>query len=230
MAYPKIAVIVGLDGLGKTPLINLMRREDPRVETHQLVPDPRKVDPLSLAAREVARWDSAPLAYEDRILIYDRFPWPDDWVYSLLRTDADADVWQGAPGPKHQRLERRMQTLGVRFVFLEPPSWKAYIRKMVENPDPLVRTVQLPLLRGRYTQWLERAQALNVRVMRVTARHFTSDDARTILNWISPDRNNYATGQVCPICETGMLFWHRNGLHCAECRHKVEDCCEGRAQ
>jgi hypothetical protein len=213
-AYPKIGIVIGLDGLGKTPLLELMADLDDRVEVRQLVPDPTDkslADPLVLGMQEVHLWE---MSREDRIFLYDRFPWPDDWVYSSL--NGHRNTWRGAPGSKHQILESRLLAHQVRFVYVEPPPWKEYVRKQIAEPD---RLMTLDALREAYVKYRTfvddyRRRKLPLRVEK--ARFFTKQDAIDILDWISPDRSEIVTGQLCPVCDA-LMYWSRGQSFCPEC-------------
>jgi hypothetical protein len=172
-----IAIMVGIDGAGKTPLLGLIKKEDPTIDIVRLIPDPTKLEPgeaVILALEEVRKWEQSKLS--PRTVLYDRFPRPDDWVYR--------GIW----GPNvdysklHLELDFRMSTLGVKLIYVEPKNMAAYYLRMLRNPDEYLGLYSLPKILYRYRQFLKESTIYPR--LKVKSDWFTERDARMVINFI----------------------------------------------
>jgi hypothetical protein len=126
-----ILILAGIDGLGKTPLANLMRNEayyraggfQGRVQVRQVIKDPRSLTrglAQIHAARETRDWDNM---RPDDLYIYDRFPYPDEYVYGQMTT-AELMTW-------HKWIAQ----YNVKFVYVHPTDLVTYVKHQKEHPD-----------------------------------------------------------------------------------------------
>jgi hypothetical protein len=184
-----IGVLIGMDGLGKTALCEMLDRFV-GVETVRLINDPRALyhgQSLISAARETTRWDSAVNGWAT--LIYDRFPYPDEFIYGDALDNRNLRVtW-----------DLMMQDYDVRFIYVNPPeSMSEYLDMMKERPDNILGDMSTVALKiyHRYNQWLSSTLCS---VLRVNHKHFEEEDARTILEFIRAPRLKGKTTHVMSI-------------------------------
>lgn len=126
----KVIILIGPDGLGKTPLGKMMdEKEGIEYRQVQAAKDPREMTQdaiLESAFLEIDKW-----RHDDRDVtyVYDRFPFPDDWVYQEIsgkKADKIRPVYQSPP-EIHRVLERRMATVGgICYLLIMPRNLKEY--------------------------------------------------------------------------------------------------------
>lgn len=123
-----VTCFVGLDGVGKTPLIgmlaNSLRHDGYDVEVIQTIADPRGMthDEIMTAANKVAvnllvERDDAETRREHKYILLDRFPFPDEYVYGSRGVSAD----------EFFSWDNSVRQLGLRYVLIQPPSVDSYI-------------------------------------------------------------------------------------------------------
>jgi hypothetical protein len=176
----RVGIVVGIDGLGKTPLIELMRQLDPSIEVRCLIKpdeDPRRLRPketLKRAFVEVAEWQRLG---DDKTIIYDRFPWPDEFVYGGLAIDEFEMFdffFSNLPRPP-------------RAIYIYPHSMPVYTTMMARCPDPYFSTHDphvYGLIMQRYNFWREHTR---IRIYSFATEWFTEFQARLALNYICDD-------------------------------------------
>lgn len=135
-----VAIVVGADGLGKTPLVNLLCHLASVVrgiptESRVTVKDPHKLavgEAVQKAFEHVAQWKEEP---DDKLLIYDRFPYPDEWIYGPLLRRQNT-VWDWEEDFNFQRLEALMQEYGkVVYVYVGAGTLEDYLEYTEGRPD-----------------------------------------------------------------------------------------------
>lgn len=180
-----VGIFVGLDQLGKTPLIQLCADIDPRVRKVQLLKDPRTVGPevpIQMAESEVSKWETlhgTPLT-QDLFLLYDRFPYPDDYVYQeFTQQPRKKSLFE----KRLQILEKRMTLVDVGIVYIEPREWGTFAAHIRKNPDSMIPNASwFYLAQRRYEEFL---RSTSIPVKRVKHKFFNENDAIEILEWIA---------------------------------------------
>jgi len=190
-----IAIIVGIDGVGKSALIQILCENNVAVWPHVVVRDPNvaKDAPGSTvlaAAEQIRQWGT--YARENRLHLYDRFPFPDEYVYgplfggSAIR-EQDIDLWDSI-----------IESHGVKFVYISPEGWapndvdrnlEKYCARMAGDPDPHVRVHRPHVAQGildRYDYIRERS---SVPWLLLNYKWFTSSDAQRVFKWIHQTRH-----------------------------------------
>jgi hypothetical protein len=166
-----IGIVIGIDRTGKTPLIELMRQVDPSIVRHQIVDSPNEWRALSKAGREVERWLIA-----SGIWVYDRFPYPDEFVYGDNLKRPDFAHWE-------RRFERSGAT--VKIVYVEPNDLTGFQRRAAEDPDAHFDMTNMDVVLdhiGKYKVWLTQT---TLPVMRVSCdRRFVIGDGRRVVEWL----------------------------------------------
>ena len=191
-----VAIIVGIDGVGKSALIELIKghNRNSYVKAHVVVRDPNvaKDSPGSTvlaAAEQIRQWGT--FSRDNRLHLYDRFPFPDEYVYgplfggSAIR-EQDLDLWDCI-----------MESHGVKFVYIRPEGWdpetstnlEKYCARMADDPDPHVNVhngnVAQKILE-RYENIRERS---SVPWLLLNYKWFTSADAQRVFKWILQPRH-----------------------------------------
>lgn len=177
-----VIILIGPDKIGKTPLLSLMKeaildsKPDRDVRLIKIVDvDPSKLSTEELLKRvrqETYKWQE----YGDRAdFLYDRFPWPDEFVYGPL--------WNP---PRPQQLVDWMELDGelanftppVRFVYAHPTVKTPY----VEDPHLAKLEIEPSMVMRRYSAFLNCSQ--NKILLYPQLGLFTKDNAREILRWL----------------------------------------------
>lgn len=188
-----IAIFVGIDGVGKTSLIDLIVKNFPSVKAHVVVSDPNvaKAQPGSTvraAAEQIRQWGYMGSVMNEYHL-YDRFPFPDEYVYgplfggSAIR-EQDLSLWDAI-----------MVSHEVKFVYIRPETGPGgdltpYCTRMSIDPDPYVRThngnVAQRIL-DRYEYLRERS---SVPWLLLDYQWFELSQARFVFQWIASSNAN----------------------------------------
>jgi hypothetical protein len=123
--------------------------------------------------------------------LYDRFPYPDEFVYgplfggSAIR-ELDLDVWDSI-----------VESHGIKFVYVQPEGWSAgkggnlekYCTRMAADLDPHVSVHNGNVAQGileRYDYIRERS---SVPWLLLNYKWFTNSDASKVLKWIWQPRH-----------------------------------------
>jgi hypothetical protein len=168
VAVVYVGIVVGLDRQGKTTLIGEMKKVLPEVRDRKVVNDPSKhdrVDLLRHSAMHVNSWEKD----EGPPIIYDRFPYPDDFIYGGMATWEEMWSWEDA----------MMRAAKVSLIYVYPPTLTRYMERTQGKIDPhgvaindidvvkgilgryhqFVTHTTFPLLRISSDDWLTEAQA-----------------------------------------------------------------------
>lgn len=145
----KIGIFIGLDMLGKTPLIELVKQQNPmRTLVRQVLKDPRKMTPLEVeraALSEMAEWPK--IKERDCTVLYDRFPYPDEFVYRVGINEIQMYGW-----------ENLLSEWNVTIFYVYSSSYEKYLEKIGDERDPIFPTHEMDLyqkLVRRYDFFLE---------------------------------------------------------------------------
>lgn len=187
-----IAIFCGIDGVGKTPLIRLLEEHSGTlVQAHVVVRDPNvaKSNPGStilVAAEQIRQWGRMS---SNRLHLYDRFPFPDEFVYgplfggSAIR-ELDLDLWDSI-----------MESHGVKFVYVQPEGWdkdrnlEKYCARMASDPDPYVRVHNGNVAQGILERYESIRERSSVPWLLLSYKWFTSNDAQKVLKWLLQTRH-----------------------------------------
>jgi hypothetical protein len=166
-----VGIVVGIDRTGKTPLIRLMQEVDRSISRHRIVEDPDDQRAISKAEREVERW-----GIDSGIWVYDRFPYPDEFVYGTNLKLSDFANW-----------ERKFEHSGatVKVIYVEPNNITLYQQRVAADPDEFFDMTDMNNIvehMGRYKSWLVQTK---LPVMRVSCdRNFVLGDGRRVVEWL----------------------------------------------
>jgi hypothetical protein len=170
-----IGIVIGMDRLGKTALVEMMANADPTVETLHLNLDPRTLgygQSLIWAARQTVDWDDPVMHW--KTLIYDRFPYPDEMVYGIaLQEKRLRETW-----------ELLCAEFEVKIVYVEgPDAISDYMQIVAKDPDEYYGNMGSIVYKAlhAYKAFLKETK---LPVLRVKHKYFTSLDARRILDFI----------------------------------------------
>ena len=189
---PQVGIVIGIDGLGKTPLLNLVEQvakdQGVAVERRRLVDNPHELkegEAIQRAFREIESWGAGG-ENQPRLLLYDRFPYPDEWVYGPLMGRKET-VWDLSF--TFRRMDELLMEHGAKFLYISPPPSpigaspvESYLHAVqeadeyVDNRDPdVVRHIL-----DSYEFFLEYTQCQHARLY---YRQFDEFIARTVLAW-----------------------------------------------
>lgn len=172
-----IAIVVGIDGLGKTPLIELMKEVNPSIEVRK--PIPAKNPELSLnmslleALKESRTW--TPYLQDNRLLIYDRFPYPDAFVY---------DKYSSPDWDLIGRWDDLLLLHGVVLVYVQPWNRLVYLMTKAKDPDEHFDTHEDKVfdeIISRYEQILGNTSLKVIKVTTIPYGQFSRKDAEEVL-------------------------------------------------
>jgi hypothetical protein len=186
-----IVIVVGIDGVGKSPLIRLIETASPYYRALLVAPtDPNvaKDKPgstIRIAVEQIRQWGlmNGRSSHSDATThVYDRFPYPDEFVYgplfggSAIR-EQDLDVWDAI-----------CVSHGVKFVYIEPErdaagSLEPYCKRMTENPDPYVHTENGNVAQGLLERYEVVMGRSSVPWLRLQYKWFDVNDAKNI-DWV----------------------------------------------
>jgi hypothetical protein len=133
-------IFVGIDGTGKTPLIQCVysafvkllstdrgssSRRFKSVHKVQLVPNPFETTRENIITETnstLRKWCTED--HSKHLWLYDRFPIPDEYVYGEM---------------SDQELDRWVERIGVNalYVYLQPTNLDDYLKHKLSDPDPL---------------------------------------------------------------------------------------------
>ena len=182
-----LGIVVGLDGCGKTSLIGLMKDVDPSITVKKVV---ESGESRSLQAGETLRRAQTHMAVWDAMkndpqgkhhtLIYDRFPYPDDYIYQS---------GGGLTAEKWPLYQRTMAEFGARFILCLLSVWEKYIARQLFTGD--IQTDSEDRVYGqkmRYS-WFQRQHAGQEDILVFYKREdrqywFTREDATRALQFI----------------------------------------------
>lgn len=143
---PKVVVFVGIDGTGKTPMINLIKgfrnAEYRRVVDNPLILAPDEA--INVLTSELADWDTMP---GEHLVLYDRLPYPDEYVYGSDITEEQFAIFE----------EALSANADVRYVYMHPYDAQHYRKLMADHPDEYFDTHNLETyhyLTERYFKWM----------------------------------------------------------------------------
>jgi hypothetical protein len=186
-----IVIVVGIDGVGKSPLIRLIEESSPLVKALVVAPSDPNVakdvpgSTLQIAAKQIRKWGSMSSEHSAyAYYVYDRFPYPDEFVYgplfggSAIR-EQDLDLWDAI-----------CVSHGVRFIYVEPErdaagSLEPYCQRMTETPDPYVRTHNGNVAQGILDRYEAIRERSSVPWLRLQHTWFGKEDAKRVLRWLS---------------------------------------------
>jgi hypothetical protein len=164
---------VGIDQTGKTELCELLEKEsDGAAEVRRIVDHPNDPDTLTKAGREVKGWSGMPVG----LIVYDRFPYPDEFVYGKKLKLSDLVHW-----------ERRIAESGarVKVVYCEPQNISLYQHRVRENPDEHFDMSNMEVFLdhvSHYKRWLVQTR---LPVFRLNSDNIYDEEvARRVLAWI----------------------------------------------
>jgi hypothetical protein len=164
-------LVVGIDRTGKTPLIRLMQRVDPQIVYRRLVDTPQVEYSLSAAKYEIGVWKR-----NRRLLVYDRFPYPDEFVYGSQLSRMGFPEWEAAIA--------RCGTPVV-AVYVEPHNLSAFRTRAAQDPDAHFDMTDMDIVLehvGRYKTWLTQTA---IPVLRMSCdKEFGISDAKQVLDWV----------------------------------------------
>jgi hypothetical protein len=150
----KIGIIEGIDKVGKTTLIKHMQNIDPKIQVRKTLTDPTDMTTsriLDIADEHIRSWSEAP---KDATIIYDRFPYPSEFVYRFTR-----DGHEGLNRSYCMDLiEHSLKEFDVSYIYIEPAKPWDYMKRVAEDPDPLFETHKPDVLFGmlkRYAEWIQ---------------------------------------------------------------------------
>lgn len=166
-----VLIIVGMDRTGKTPLVQLIKKGERRAVVKRIVDSPFDQDALSKAGLEVASWRGD----DKRLLVYDRFPYPDEFVYGKNLRRVDFPYWE-------QRM--RATDADIRFVYCEPNNLTAFQRRVADDPDVHFDMTDMEVITehsGKYKTWLTQCTFPILRLSCDTM--FDAERARRVVAW-----------------------------------------------
>jgi hypothetical protein len=166
-----IGVLTGLDQLGKSSLLKIMQDVNPDIKVRKVVAA-EEYKTLGTQEAERRAFVEIDFWHEDMgQLIYDRFPFPDEFVYGPISTPprhTHLNNWDVIEGP--------MRAHGVKIVYIHST------RHTLDHVDPYVSYIKRPELIARYNSWLQLTQ---LEVLSYPQRGIlTMEDARRILSWL----------------------------------------------
>lgn len=185
-------IFIGIDGTGKTPLIEEMKKavlfDDTAltliqpafsVTVKQLVPDPFKYAPgktIDVAIEEFEVWSSYQDTYVEKteLVLYDRFPIPDELVYGTTELGVN----------EFNAIDKVVRE-NAAFVYIEPIDGEEYRKLMAENPDPMFSThelIEYDRIIRKYHNYLKKTGATVVKVPWYPGVMYSEVDAIRILS------------------------------------------------
>lgn len=182
-----IAIFVGIDGVGKTSLIDLIVKNFPSTMAHVVVPNPNvaKDQPgstVQAAAEQIRKWGYMDGEYSHHL--YDRFPFPDEYVYGPLFGESaireqDLNLWDAI-----------MVSHEVRFVYIRPEgalegNLTPYCTRMSIDPDPFVRTHNGNVAQGILDRYEHLRERSSVPWLLLDYQWFELSHARFVYQWIA---------------------------------------------
>ena len=170
LTHGKIIILAGVDGVGKTTLLDNLCRLRPQTLRRKVLTDPTAATSQTheqLALEHARQWPD--IAVEDTV-IYDRFPWPDNWVYQrVFDGKTPSYMWS----QEQLLIEKLCVLAGVLIIYVEPAVWGEYWARVRANPDPYItpEAIQESIV-PRYELFLR-----NTKIPHITVRNdFRADN------------------------------------------------------
>jgi hypothetical protein len=177
----RVVVFIGIDGTGKSNLIELVKQIEPLVEVRRVR---AAVNPFLLSVGESTHilqteiWSWTNESSEDKIILYDRLPLPDEFVYGNQMSQEDLAFY-----------DHLCELAGVKFVYCQPADAKDYRRAKAQEPDEFFAThtpLMYDLIMERYDYFLHHTKCPVLRMNHYEdpSLWYTEEDAAAVLKFI----------------------------------------------
>lgn len=168
----KAIIVVGPDRIGKTPFIEIAQKLRPNWLFRR---PPAADDPLGFSQQakveycldQIEDWGFQGGLAEDKVIVYDRFPFPDEIVYGpIIGPEAQTSIWE--PISAWADIHRYLVESEVLLLLIVPESSKVgdWISRLGTHPDELVNSDQAIEVLNRYNSAYKQYLGKKFRLLR----------------------------------------------------------------